>query len=143
MFESCSLMLASILLTVTCLLPDVVDQVILASRDVRVTQESHKKLQAVIPKSYVGISNDAFVYDEGRSAWEVTRVSNTPNSHRTHTALATAPNDSTAAHSPAMQQLTIENLQKLDNKTMTFGETVNLDTIMEESSIWSQESVVI
>ena len=93
-------------------------------------------------QSYVGICNDAFVYDDGKSAWEVTRVSSKPDPHRTPTVSAATPNG-LAANSPAMQQLTIENLQKLDNRLMAYGETHNLDTIVEEGSIWSQESVVI
>ncbi|XP_063858808.1 phospholipid-transporting ATPase IF-like isoform X2 [Scylla paramamosain] len=140
MFESCSLMLASILLTITCLLPDVVDQVILASRDARVIERRHKQ-RAVSVKAYVGIYNDAFVYDDGRSAWEVTQVSNAPDPRHNSTS-AVAPSGP-VVDSPVMQQLTVENLRKLENITIEYGETNNLDTIMEESSIWSQESVVI
>lgn len=136
MFESCSLMLASILLTITCLLPDVIDQVILASKDVRLTEKrSKKKRRAVSLKAYTGIDNDAFVYEDGmtRSLWEVTRANRASSSDPSGRPVEV----------PAMEQLTVENLRKLDNKTMAAGEAKILDTITEDSSIWSQESVVI
>lgn len=143
MFESGSLMLASILLTVTCLIPDVIDQVILASRDERVIEARKQRRRPVHLKSYVAINNDAFVYDEGRSLWEVTLVSRAGNPRDSPSTPSTSAPNGPAVHSPVMQQLTVENLQRLDNKTRASGETNNLDTIMEESSIWSQESVVI
>ncbi|XP_050716966.1 phospholipid-transporting ATPase IF-like [Eriocheir sinensis] len=167
MFESCSLMLASILLTIVCLIPDVIEQVIRAYKDVRLEERRlKKKKRAVSLKAFVGFVNEAFDDLEGtRSLWEVTRVSDKPplpytaystpiNTINTTTNgynTTTTNNHYNNQHSNAtektsqMEQLTVENLQKLDRRTMpTLAVSPQgMDTITEETSTWSQESFII
>lgn len=50
MFESSSLMLASILLTITCLIPDVIEQVIRASKDVRLEERRNMVSKSMVVK---------------------------------------------------------------------------------------------
>lgn len=95
-------------------------------------------------KAYTGIDNEAFEYeDRAASLWQVTRVNMAPDPGATISSASTTSPNGRPADVPVMEQLTVENLRKLNNKTMAFGETKTLDTITEESSMWSQESVVI
>ncbi|XP_042878521.1 phospholipid-transporting ATPase IF-like [Penaeus japonicus] len=65
MFESPALMLASVLLGVVCLIPDLVDKVTLASRDVRFKfKREKKKSKEVSSTLYVSYLNEAFACTE-------------------------------------------------------------------------------
>lgn len=127
-------------------------------------------------KAYVGIVNEGFDdFERGtRSLWEVTRVSTAPDPYSitsTSNNANYACYDNNGYNTDAntdnitsnhynynynntdqpgqMEQLTVENLRKLDRRTrpMMFPEAVvgggPMDTITEETSSWSQESFVI
>ncbi|XP_071540026.1 phospholipid-transporting ATPase IF-like [Panulirus ornatus] len=74
MFESSALMLASVLLGVVCLLPDLLEQVYWASRDERMKNILRKKTRSVSLRHFSGYANEAFDQrEEYRGLWELTR----------------------------------------------------------------------
>ncbi|KAG7160851.1 phospholipid-transporting ATPase IF-like 2, partial [Homarus americanus] len=82
MFKSWSLMLASVLLVVASLLPDLLHKIYLASKDVRVRaqQRRKRKTRAVSLKAYISHVNKAFDPTEGSgSLWEVTKREDSEN----------------------------------------------------------------
>lgn len=131
-----------------------------------------KRKRAVSLKAYVGFDNQAFDFYEGtNSLWEVTKVSKTPDPYAitpttspkntnnnnnpynsnynmdgaTNTTKSHYNGDYNSPGKPRqMQQLTVENLQQLDRRTVPvrFG-TEAMEAITEETSSWSQESFII
>ena len=101
-------------------------------------------IQPVFLKAYTGIDNEGFVdCNIPTNPPPVPLVNRTPYPLTPVTSASTTDLKGSLVDRPVMEQLTVENLQKLDSKVMVLGETRSLDTIAEESSMWSQESVVI